>query len=387
MRCRTRWSTAQTLLLEYALGEERSYLWAVSRDGLASYELPPRAEIEAAARRAYDALTARVRARGEPRDRGAEIARADGAYGSEAQRLSEWLLGPVRKEMAGKRLLVVADGVLQYVPFAALPLPGRAGEAVPVIVEHEVVSLPSASALAVLRRQTRGRTPPPKAVAVLADPVFEPDDPRLRSAPRSAARLPAGSRGYPRLAATRQEADAIVAMAPPGMALRAVGFEASRATALRPDLAGYRIVHFATHGVFDNENPGLSGVVLSRYDEQGRAEDGVLRLHDIYGLDLPADLVVLSACSTALGRPVQGEGLVGIVRGFLYAGAKGVVASLWKVDDDATGELMKGLYRGMLQEGRSPAAALREAQVALWRQERRRAPYYWAAFVLQGEWR
>ena len=157
--------------------------------------------------------------------------------------------------------------------------------------------------------------------------------------------------------------------------------------ALSPELAQYRIVHFATHGVLDNETPGLSAVVLSMFDDQGRAIDGSLRLHDIYDLRLPADLVVLSACNTALGRQVRGEGLVGIVRGFMYAGAQRVVASLWKVDDDATGELMSAFYQEMLERGRSPAAALREAQLSLWRQDRRRPPYYWAAFVLQGEWR
>jgi len=382
-----------TLLLEYALGEERSYLWAVSSRDHVSYELPPRAEIEGAAQRVHERLTARLTATG--RDRRQDIERADAEYWGEASRLSDTLLGPVAKRMAGRRILVVADGALQYVPFPALPVPGRSGEPVPMVVEHEIVSLPSASVLAVLRRETRDRTPPAKVVAVLADPVFEADDPRLRAV--GGATPPTGSgdraargdaaRGYPRLAATRQEADAIVAMAPRGTALRAVDFAASRATAMSPDLARYRIVHFATHGVLDNENPGLSGVVLSLFGERGQAQDGVLRLHDIYGLHLPAELVVLSACNTALGRPVRGEGLVGVVRGFMYAGARRVVASLWKVDDDATGEMMRRFYRGMLQEGRSPAAALREAQVSLWRQDRWRPPYYWAAFVLQGEWR
>jgi CHAT domain-containing protein len=378
-----------TLLLEYALGEDRSYLWAVTRDGLSAHELPPRAEVEGAARRAYDRLTARLSASGALQDRRRQLEQADAEYWTEAARLSATLLGPVATKMAGKRILVVADGALLYLPFAALPVPGKS-EPVPMVVEHEIVNVPSASVLAVLRRETKGRTPPEKLVAVLADPVFEADDPRLPAAGVAAAVADAargGSPGYARLAATRQEADAIVALAPGGMARRAVGLEASRATAMSPDLAQYRIVHFATHGVFDNETPGLSGVVLSLFGERGQAQDGVLRLHDIYELHLPAELVVLSACNTALGKPVRGEGLVGIVRGFMYAGAKRVVASLWKVDDLATGEMMKRFYRGMLEEGLSPAAALRQAQVSLWRQEWRRSPYYWAAFVLQGEWR
>jgi CHAT domain-containing protein len=268
--------------------------------------------------------------------------------------------------------------------------------------------------LARLRWETAGRTLPDRAVAVLADPVFEADDPRLRerrradaagagqsvrtpnkagsgTGPSRAAPAPGdlgeGGAGPPRLASTKQEADAIVAAAPPGMALTRMGFQASRSMAMSPELAEYRIVHFATHGVFDNENPGLSGVMLSMFDEQGRAQDGFLRLNDIYGLHLPAELVVLSACNTALGRNVKGEGLVGIVRGFMYAGAKRVVASLWKVDDEATGALMERFYAGMLSEQLSPAAALRRAQLSLSRQDQWRAPYYWAGFVLQGEWR
>jgi CHAT domain-containing protein len=259
---------AETLLLEYALGEERSYLWAVSSKDQTSYELPPRAEIERAATRVYERLTARLNVAGDPRDRRERIERADAEYWQEAGRLSDVLLGPVAKRMAGKRILVVADGALQYLPFAAFPVPGGGNEPVPMVVEHEIVSLPSASVLAVLRRETRGRKPPGKAVAVLADPVFEPDDPRLPTAGGGARR--SGGPGFPRLAATRQEADAILAMAARGMTLRAIDFEASRATALSPELAQYRIVHFATHGVFDNETPGLSAIILSMLDARGQ---------------------------------------------------------------------------------------------------------------------
>ena len=169
--------------------------------------------------------------------------------------------------------------------------------------------------------------------------------------------------------------------------MRAIDFDASRATAMSPDLAHYRIVHFATHGVFNNEDPGLSGIILSLFDKRGQPQDGFLRLHDIYGLQLPAELVVLSACNTALGKPIKGEGLVGIVRGFMYAGAKRVVASHWKVDDEATGALMGRFYVEMLKQNRSAAAALRQAQLAVREQQRWQSPFFWAAFVLQGEWK
>jgi CHAT domain-containing protein len=154
-----------------------------------------------------------------------------------------------------------------------------------------------------------------------------------------------------------------------------------------PEIGQHRIVHFATHGFLNEEHPELSGLVLSLVDEQGRHQDGFLRLHDIYNLNLPVDLVVLSACNSALGKEIRGEGLVGIVRGFMYAGAARVVASLWKVEDEATAELMKRFYQKMIKENQTPAAALRAAQVEMWKQKRWQFPYYWAAFVLQGEWK
>jgi CHAT domain-containing protein len=188
-----------------------------------------------------------------------------------------------------------------------------------------------------------------------------------------------------RLWFTRYEAEWIADFVPPAGRLKALGFAANRTTATSPDLSQYRIVHFATHGFLNSEHPELSGVVFSLVDEQGQPQDGFLRLHEVYNLKLNADLVVLSACRTALGKDVKGEGLIGLTRGFMYAGAASVVASLWKVEDKATAKLMRRFYQKMLVEGRRPAAALRAAQVAMWQEKK--APYYWAAFVLQGEWK
>jgi CHAT domain-containing protein len=276
--------------------------------------------------------------------------------------------------------------------------------------------------LAVLRREIQQRQAPSKAVAVLADPVFETDDPRVTSytpkaavagipesfdtgksrpsvaaslrpvtelhrALRDVGILREGDQGIPPLPFSREEANAIMAAAPAGAGMRATDFRASRATATSAELGQYRIVHFATHGLLNSEHPELSGLVLSLVDKQGKPQEGFLRLHDIYNLNLPVDLVVLSACNTGLGKEVRGEGLVGIVRGFMYAGAARVVASLWKVDDEATAELMKRFYQQMLQGGKTPAAALRAAQVEMWQHRRWHSPYYWAAFVLQGEWK
>jgi len=403
-----------TVLLEYALGEERSYLWVVSSDEFAVYPLPPRAEIDNLARQAYSLLT-------QP-----SVGRAgDQHYWDTAARLSELILGPAVDQIHGKRLVVVADGALQYVPFGALPTPGNENaRPVPMIVEHEIVSLPSASTLAVLRDQTHNRPKPSRTLAVLADPVFNVDDPRLiarkrtptperadhdRAEEANSARpesnmftrdsadveqqltaFVTARGGEPylgRLPHTANEADQITDAVPGGDFVKKIGFGANRATAIGPELSKYRIVHFATHAVFNENEPGLSGLILSRFDDEGGPRDGFVRLNDIYNLRLLAELVVLSACDTALGEEIEGEGLVGIVRGFMYAGSKRVVASLWQVADLATAELMSRFYHEMLAEGRAPADALRRAQLYVMGQRRWRHPFYWAAFTLQGEWR
>ena len=164
-------------------------------------------------------------------------------------------------------------------------------------------------------------------------------------------------------------------------------FAASKAAATSEDLGQYRFIHFATHGFLDSPNPELSGIVLSLVGEQGAPQDGFLRAHEIYNLKLPADLVVLSACQTGLGKEIRGEGLVGLTRGFMYAGAARVVVSLWSVDDEATSELMSRFYSRMIRDGLPAAAALRAAQIQLLKQPKWQAPYFWAAFVLQGEWK
>jgi CHAT domain-containing protein/Tfp pilus assembly protein PilF len=379
-----------TVLLEYAVGEKRSYLWAVTHDAIRSHELPDGRTIDAAARRVHEmfAQSHRRAFRGQ-----AEVA---------ASELSRMVLGPVADLLGSRRLLVVAEGALQYVPMAALPHPARSPRAEPLVVSHEVVQLPSASSLAFLRRDLAGRPSAPKLAAVLSDPVFQTDDPRVR-----AGRLAAGAASSPaadeedvtravadtglgpleRLRFSRREAEAIAALVPPESTLKALDFAASRATATSPALRDYRIVHFATHGLLNSRHPELSGIVLSLVDEKGARQDGFLRLSDLYSLKLGADLVVLSACQTALGKQVKGEGLIGLTRGFFYAGAPRVIASLWNVRDEATSELMARFYRSLLKDGRSPSAALREAQVSLWKELRWRAPYYWAGFILQGEWR
>jgi CHAT domain-containing protein/Tfp pilus assembly protein PilF len=413
-----------TLLLEYSLGDNASHLFVVSQTSIAWSRLPKRSEIEEATRRLRELLTAPQPRPGDTQAKyQARVKKAVEGYWTQAAELSRMLLGPVASQLGKKRLAIVADGALQYIPFAALPAPSPAtgvarnsvAEAQPLFVEHEIVSLPSASTLATLRRETAGRKSAEKTLAVLADPVFTDDDTRVRhNVSKTATKekfrsaesdetdtdfqqmlrsgretgVIAAESGFGRLLSTRREAAAISALVPERERMQALDFEASRTTTLRPELGEYRIVHFATHGILNNIHPELSGMVLSLVNEAGRPQDGFLRLQDIYNLKLSAELVVLSACQTGLGKEVKGEGLIGLTRGFMYAGAPRIVASLWKVDDRATSELMKRFYQGMLGPERlSAAGALRQAQLSMWKQKQWRAPYYWASFVLQGEWK
>jgi len=409
-----------TLLLEYALGQEKSYVFAVTADTLQAFDLPKEEQIDAAARRVHSVLSRQgEQSRGDLQTASrTQLNAAEGDYQTAARKLSEMVFGPVEGLLGGKRLVIVSDGALQYVPFAALPYPDRRSRSLPefsntlpapLILQHEIVSLPSASVLAVLRQQQaqRGSTTN-LSVAVLADPVFDSTDVRVTHDPhlqraasratisaderivRSAAEVGLRSPGeamLPRLAFSRREAHAIMALAEPGEGFEALDFQASRETALSPELAKYRVVHFATHGLLDNRHPELSGLVLSMVDRHGKPQNGFLDLQDIYNLRLSADLVVLSACETALGKEIGGEGLEGLTRGFMYAGAPRVIASLWKVDDVATAELMARFYREMLKKKETPAAALRDAQLSMQKQGRWKNPYFWAAFTLQGDWK
>lgn len=398
-----------TLLLEYALGEERSFLWAVTPTSIKSFELPKGSEIEAQARRVHELL----------------VSKTETLHPEVLTGLSQTLLGPVADQLGNKRLLIVSQGALQYVPFGTLPAPpppltsgpprgavtNKKGSFLPLVINNEIVSLPSASVMAVLRRDFSNRAPALNKLAVLADPVFQEDDLRIKRGGKAASATngkPSGSdngsiavksdiqrsatdleiANFDRLPVSRREAEMITARMPKGQFLKALDFAANRETARSPELGQYQIVHFATHSLINNQHPELSGIVLSLVDESGRPQDGFLRLHEIYNLKLGADLVVLSACQTALGKDIRGEGLVGLTRGFMYAGAPRVVATLWKVSDAATAEFMSRFYENMLGKKKlSAAASLRAAQLSMRQQKQWAAPYYWGGFVLQGEWR
>jgi CHAT domain-containing protein len=436
-----------TVLVEYSLGEKRSYAFVVTPDLLTAHELPGRVKIEQAARRLHRLLknehSASAQASATTTANNPGLAQELQLQTRQtAALLSRMVLNPIAGEIGNKRLLIVADGALHYIPFTALPEPllhsaaeARSSQpAPPLIMNHEVILLPSASVLAVIRKQQERKSAPTAELAVLADPVFDKADTRVQESRLASRRNPENLKvaaassiaasmktttgpvesarsmhdlatppltrslvdvglgrgaGYhlPRLRYTRREAEAIYAEVPRGRAMKALDFDANRATATSPELSRYRIVHFATHGLLNSEHPELSGLVLSLVDRDGRPQDGFLGLQDIYNLNLPADLVVLSACETGLGKEISGEGLIGLTRGFMYAGASRVVASLWKVSDAGTARLMAEFYRAMERDHLAPAAALRQAQIFMWKQKRWNDPYYWAAFQIQGEWK
>jgi CHAT domain-containing protein/uncharacterized protein HemY len=395
----------ETLMLEFSLGREKSHLWAVTTDSITSYELPKRAEIEKTARLAYDLFL-------DSNRWSKQTSCPEGLT-----QLSRMLLSQVAARLGKKRLVIISDGVLQYIPFGALPIPTTADKQnvyVPLITEHEIISLPSASTLAVLRREMRDRKPAERSLFVLADPVFESNDARIKK--RGETKTTAKSErptdpgriqdilspleraaretlfrdadlNLTRLPLSRIEANQISDIIPAAERKVALDFDASRATAMSAALGSYRYVHFATHGFLNNLHPELSGLALSMFDEQGRPEDGFLRAHQIFNLKLNADLVVLSACRTGMGEHIRGEGLIGLTRGFMYAGSPRVLVSLWSVTDNATAELMTRFYKEMVKNKQRPSKALQEAQISMLKEARYRAPLFWAAFIMQGEWR
>lgn len=377
-----------TIILSYSLGKDRSYLWLVSKTDMTSYQLPAQKIIE-------DLINQKVRPQlTNPRT-------SQTSFLDSTSELSNILLKPILEKIGNQRLVVISDGALQYLPFGALPDP-RVGnnQYQPLLVNHEIVYLPSASTLQTIRNETQNRPSAPRTLAVLADPVFSVDDQRVSQGSGIAAnsnQLPLAAQNFDRTArnargdwnrlpGTRRESETILRLVPPSQSLALLDFQANRTNALSNQLAQYRFIHWATHGFANAQKPELSGIVMSLVREDGQKQDGYLLLGDIFNLNFNADLVVLSACETGLGEVVQGEGLIGLTRGLMYAGTPRVVTSLWAVPDEETATLMGSFYSKMLQQNKLPAEALRAAQLEMFRSRPWIAPYFWAAFTLQGEW-
>jgi CHAT domain-containing protein len=374
----------ETMLLEYSLGKNASYAWAITRNDAQVYELPKAEVITSAVQDVYKLLAPK------PDD---DIEKS---LNQAAGNLAHMVLTPLANHANIKRVIVVADGALNYIPFQSLP--SASGN--PLVASYEIINAPSASVLGQLRQENRQRPPATRIVAAFGDPVFRSNYAQFKNYAASDALVSAGSleRGFEvdadsldpdkiqPLVYSKFELGNLSAIAGAG-AFVATGFGASRAALENTDFSKYAILHFATHGLLDPQNPQKSGFFLSMVDEGQRDENGFITMEDVYNLRVPVALVVLSACRTGLGKDVRGEGLIGLTRGFMHAGASSVVASLWKVDDEATAELMKYFYTNMLKKRLPPAEALREAQNTLRQNPQWASPHFWAGFTLQGEFK
>jgi CHAT domain-containing protein len=366
-----RWIDQDTVLLEFDLGDDASYLWVVSRQRLLVHRLPPQKHIEELARKAVDVLSA-------------QGFLAVSVQGQEALLVaSRLLVGNAAPELGVRRWLLVMDGALHTLPLGALPNPGNPGE--PILAAHEIAYAPSASvAVRLSERKHRQKEEPRKEMAVFADAVYEAEKSERSSSTSLQPSSGTSLFHLPPLHFSDVEARRILSMIHPAARLDARRFAATKGRILGGELADYRLLHFAVHGLPNETHPELSGLALSLFDRQGKPQDGILFAHEIARLHLPADLAVLSACQSGRGAAVSGEGMVGLVHAFFTAGTARVVASNWAVNDRATAELMGLFYDGLLRQGLTPARALQQAQITLSRQEPWRRPYYWAAFVVQG---
>ena len=376
------------VLLEYILGAENSYAWTVTRKEFKSYKLGPQKDINQAAGRVYELLSNSPAAGNET-----ELKTAIAS-------LSRLVIAPVATALDRKRIILVADGSLNYIPFQMLL--NTAGDNEPLIAQYEIVNVPSASILGQLRQEKQQRRRGTKVLAAFGDPVFASNYAQFKDSDGAVLAAVSAETSKSRdieveadkfdpntiqpLLYTKHELKNLTEIVGP-KSLVARGFDASRETLDSLDLSQYSIVHFATHGLLDPKRPERSGFFLSMLDAKGRPQNGFITMEDVYRLHAPVDLVVLSACRTGLGIEVRGEGLIGLTRGFMYAGASSVVASLWKVDDEATAELMKNFYTNMLQKGMRPSEALRSAQNTLRQNPAWQSPHFWAGFVLQGEFK
>lgn len=417
----------KTALLEYSLGPEASYLWVVTREVVRLFKLPKRAELEAQTdelRRQM--LPPEIRQsipRLTPEDvpRSIKVRRRDAlpsasAFAAASHKLYQSILEPAIAIVGTRRLLIVPDGALSFVPFEALVTApdGTNYAALPYLAKtNETIYAPSASVVAAVRGQVSGNaaTSPP-AILLIADPIFDTDDERVKNLPAgasvtSAARglglssavadvaeeatnsgIPAGFR-LSRILGTREEAEQIGQTAESAglKAVRWLDLEASEANVEERDLKPYRVLHFATHGLLNAKRPQFTGVVLSLVGNKDRS-DGFLRTNEVFNLRLASPLVVLSACETGLGKESRGEGVMGLTRAFMYAGAPVVGVSLWSVNDKATADLMADFYKNLLtKDGAKPAAALLAARQNMIANTKYSAPFYWAPFVLVGDWR
>ena len=416
---------SKTVMLEYALGNDASYLFAVTQTGISLFKLPPKADIT---KLATDFRAQLIPPKLQRRIVGIDVAEEQrglglsqgpsenvDAFATASNALYKVAVEPAASLIGDNRLLIVTDGALSYVPFEALVKKAGGADYTSLdylIKSNEIVYAPSASVIAAIRSNNAAATTG-NSILIVADPVFNADDPRLkgvRVAERSSearglglalnsavndvtgTEAAAGGLRLARLPGTRAEAEAIAGIARAGGAKAEswIDLAANEEKIDGADVANYRIVHIATHGLLDVERPQFTGVVLSLVGNT--TADGFVRTDEIFNLKMRPALVMLSACETGLGKEKRGEGVMGLTRAFMYAGAPTVGVSLWSVADKSTAELMTDFYKRLLGSpvgpaAVSPSAAMRDAQLAMISGKKYSAPFYWAPFVLVGDWR
>jgi CHAT domain-containing protein len=359
---------ADTALVSYWLGSESAYAWVVSPTEIRWMRLPSPAAIA-------DKVAAFHRSLRRLVDMPVESRLQD------ARALYELIILPIEPWLSGVRQwVVIPDGALDYVPFAALRMPDTF-----VALQHDVALTPAAWVL-----DTNGARAKPqnrRGLLLVADPVYQADDPRLTAVqqvvtPQASARgaLDPARRGYRRLPFTAQEAAQIAAQFSPADVDQLTGLNATRDRLLSLDWSKYRFIHIATHGIVDAQVPELSALILGSYNAGGDVVDGAVRVADLSLQILTADVAVFSACDTALGKEVLSEGLVGIGSTTLARGARAVVASLWPVSDEIGARLMTEFYRHLLHDSMSPPAALGAAMRSVVSHDPSADPALWAAF-------
>lgn len=383
-----------TLILEYFLGKDASYLWAIADNDIKIYKLPPLKDIEKIAAEYIRQI--RIPPTNENSKR--EIKEI-------SRKLSEMILAPVNEKLQVKRLIIIPDKILSFVPFSSLENPNLANPD-PLISTYEIISIPSLSLIQTLQKvhsKQTGQKELSRKIAVIADPIFEKKDPRVvhntntdysfskvekenLKVVKNLQDLNRTGENLERLPGTRIEAESIRKNLKKFEVKIILDFDSNLLFVVNENLEKYSIIHIATHAFINNNDPELSGLVLSLVDTQGNEQPGFLTVNQILGLKLEADLVVLSACETGIGRYANGEGVMSFSRSFFYAGAKRIVTSLWKVDDEFTAEFMAKFYTN-ISNGENYANALRLAQTSMIKQKRWADPFYWAAFQIQGYWK
>jgi len=364
---------AGTALVSYWLGAESAYAWVVLPKAIHWARLTAPAAITDRAMAFYRSLTRLV-------DVPVEARLGNGAA------LYQMILEPLEPWLRDVRSwLIIPDGALDYVPFAAL-LPAGAKAPAYVVMQHDIALAPAAWMLDT--RPNRPAPPGRRALLLVADPVYQADDPRLAAVRAATESTPVAVRGTPdavrpdlrRLPFTSREAATIAAQFPPVEVDELTGLDATRERLLALEWSKYRFVHIATHGTVDAQVPELSALMLGSYDARGGVVDGAVRVADLSTRTLNADVAVFSACETALGKDVPSEGLVGIGSTVLARGARAVVASLWPVSDEIGAELMTEFYRHLLRDSMSPHGALGAAMRSVVSRDPAADPALWAAF-------